>query len=110
LLRQTFTELQVCQGFLEHYHALASVAFRHVFDISPVDLRVRLEVLAHLLPERLGPVVQGGKSSAMRILFMVFFHVHFFPTDSMGSAVTLKQNFYNNMKNVFIIQAIHCSR
>ena len=73
-----FTELQVCQGFLEQYNALAAVAFRHVFDISPVDLWVRLEVLAHFLPERLRPVVQGGKSSKMRVLFMVFFHLHFF--------------------------------
>ena len=109
MLRQTFTALQVCQGFLEQYHTLAAVAFRHALDISPMDLRVRLEMPAHLLAERLGPVIQGSKSGAARILIMVFFHLHFFPTDSMGFAVTLKQNFYNNMKNIFIIQGVYCS-
>jgi hypothetical protein len=104
LLRQTFTALQVCQGFLEQYHTLAAVAFWHALDISPMDLRVRLEMPAHLLAERLGPVIQGSESSAARILIMVFFHLHFFPTDSMGFAVTLTQNFYNNMKNIFNIQ------
>ena len=58
------TALQVCQGFLEQYNTLAAVAFRHALDISPMDLRVRLEMPAHLLAERLGPVVQGGKSGA----------------------------------------------
>jgi hypothetical protein len=46
-----------------------------------MDLRVRLEMPAHLLPECLGPMIQGGKSGAGVILIIGFFHC-IFPKDS----------------------------
>jgi hypothetical protein len=52
-----------------------------------MNLRVRLEVPAHLLPERLGPVVQGGKSGAGPIFITVFFH-RIVPKDSYELSVT----------------------
>jgi hypothetical protein len=52
-----------------------------------MNLRVRLEVPAHLLSERLGPVVQRGKSGAGPIFITVFFH-RIVPKDSYELSVT----------------------
>jgi hypothetical protein len=97
-----FATSGVCQGFPEQYHPFAAIAFRHVLNIRPMYLGVGLEMPAHLLPECLGPVIQRGKSGARPILIIVFFHLHF-SQKSCALTVTLKQNFYSKMKNIFII-------
>ena len=84
---QRFVGLSVGQRFPEQYYPLAPIAFWHVVNICPMNLRVRLEVPAHLLPESFGPVVQGGKSGSGPIFITVFFH-RIVPKDSYELSVT----------------------
>jgi hypothetical protein len=50
----------------------------------------------------------GGQKRRRADFDHSIFSFEFFSKDSYVATVTLKQNFYSKMKNIFIIQVHHC--